>query len=728
MPKFLWLAVAAAACGGSSKPAAVEPGPLPTAPTAANTPIATGSLLKGPPVARKDATVDTFFGETVADPYRWLEGNGDDVKTWLKSENEYTASILDALPTLDVLRADITKIVRAPQTRWFKVSPTKTLVWAARQLADDDSASVVAMADPAKPENAVVVFKPDASKHAAMDFFLVAPKGDIAGVVISVDGSEAGDLYFYDAKGKQIGEPIKNVERPTSGGDIAWLPDSSGVYYTRYPSGSEKHADEADYWQQLWFHSMKTGQDVPVLADELQKSEQITVQTDAKGNVLANVQHGDSGPIRHYVRKAGAKGAFTLLADEKEKVALSVLGSQNDVWLVSRKDAPMGRVLHVNIGQPITAAKVVVPASDESIETDYYAKDGLVEVNGAIYVQYEAGGPERIHAFTRAGKALPALPLPDVASVILPRAWKGGYITAATTYTQPLTYYYVTPKGAAESLPLGIKATVDMSQYDVSRDTATSKDGTKIPYTLVQKKGAVHDGTMPCIVNGYGGFDIAMAPSFLESRTPLLSHGVCMVIANLRGGSEYGEPWHEAGMLTRKQNVFDDFTAVLTDVATKKITSADRIAIIGGSNGGLLMGTTLTQHAELVKAVVSYVGIYDSLRYELTPNGATNTNEYGSVKDPEQFKALRAYSPYHNIPAGKALPATLLVAGDNDGRVAPWMSRKFAAALQAAQTGSAPILLKTSSTAGHGFGTGRSEQIEEDARVYAFILAQLGVK
>ncbi|MES1157529.1 MAG: S9 family peptidase, partial [Haliangium ochraceum] len=345
---------------------------------------------------------------------------------------------------------------------------------------------------------------------------------------------------------------IHNVQYPTSGGDIAWLADGSGFYYTHYPEAGEEHQDEVGSWQQLRFHGKK-GPDKQILAAEIGKSEQITSEVDAKGNVLVSVQHGDSGPIRHYV-SAGGKGPYTLIADAKDQVSLAKLGTQNDVWLVSHKDAPMGRVLHLPIGQPLAKATVTVPASDEAIETDFYSSDGLVEVNGAIYVQYVAGGPEKIRGFSRAGKALPALPLPDVASVVVPRAWKGGLITAASTYTQPQTYYWVSAKGAAETLPISATATIDMSPYEVVRETATSQDGTKIPYTLVQKKGAPRDGTTPCLVNGYGGFDVAMSPYFLEGRTPLLSRNVRFVIANLRGGADFGEPWHQGGMLTRKQN------------------------------------------------------------------------------------------------------------------------------------------------------------------------------
>jgi prolyl oligopeptidase len=264
---------------------------------------------------------------------------------------------------------------------------------------------------------------------------------------------------------------------------------------------------------------------------------------------------------------------------------------------------------------------------------------------------------------------------------------------------------------------------VDLSAFEVLREYATSKDGTKVPLNIVWPKGAPRDGSVPCVVTGYGGYALSQEPGFLMGQAPLLTRGVCFVQTNLRGGSEFGEEWHRAGMLTRKQNVFDDLAAVLAFLVDQKYTRRDRLATVGGSNGGLLMGAILTQHPDMMKAVVSYVGIYDMLRVERTTNGQFNIPEYGTVANEDQFKALYAYSPYHHVvPA--AYPAILFVTGANDPRVEPWHSRKMTAALQAAQTAPAPILLRTSSTSGHGAGT-TTEIIDESAHVMAFLLSQL---
>jgi prolyl oligopeptidase len=270
---------------------------------------------------------------------------------------------------------------------------------------------------------------------------------------------------------------------------------------------------------------------------------------------------------------------------------------------------------------------------------------------------------------------------------------------------------------------------VSFSDSVVTREYATSKDGTRIPMTIVYRKGTNLDGSNPARLYGYGGYGISETPSFLGIDGRLwLDQGGIYVDANLRGGAEYGEEWHQAGMLTKKQNVFDDFAACAQHLIDQKYTSPEHLVAVGGSNGGLLVGAEITQHPELFRAVVSYVGIYDMLRAELDPNGSFNTTEYGTVKDPAQFQALSAYSPYHHVKENTAYPAVLFLTGDNDARVNPAHSRKMTAALQAATNSGHPIFLRTTSNAGHGFGTALSERIEQAADVNAFVFDQLGIK
>jgi len=267
----------------------------------------------------------------------------------------------------------------------------------------------------------------------------------------------------------------------------------------------------------------------------------------------------------------------------------------------------------------------------------------------------------------------------------------------------------------------------ELDGYEVRRAMAVSKDGTQVPVNIVHRKGLVLDGSHPTLLTGYGGYSISSSPYFDPKTIFWLRHGGVLVEANLRGGGEFGETWHRAGNLTRKQNVFDDFIGCAQFLIQKGYTSREKLAIEGGSNGGLLMGAVLTQRPELFKAVVSHVGIYDMLRVELTPNGAFNVTEFGTVKDPEQFRALHAYSPYHHVQDATVYPPVLFTTGEYDGRVDPWMSYKMTARLQAAG-GPNPVLLRVASDAGHGIGTSLASMLEEDTDVYTFLFQHLGMR
>jgi prolyl oligopeptidase len=285
------------------------------------------------------------------------------------------------------------------------------------------------------------------------------------------------------------------------------------------------------------------------------------------------------------------------------------------------------------------------------------------------------------------------------------------------------TYQADAPKPAKTAL--AETTTADLSDAVVTRETCTSADGTKVPMTLVRPKDAPRDGSRPALLTGYGGYNVSRTPRFRPMVKLWIENGGTFAEANIRGGGEFGEAWHKEGNLTKKQNVFDDFYACAKTLAQAGVTRPERLAIVGGSNGGLLMGAELTQHPEAFRAVVSHVGIYDMLRVELTPNGAFNVTEFGTVKDPEQFKALYAYSPYHHVVSGTRYPSVLFLTGANDPRVDPYHSRKMTARLQAATT--SPVYLRTSADTGHGMGTPLAAQVEENADVYAFLFHELGI-
>lgn len=679
----------------------------------------------GPPVAAVRPVKDTYHGVTVEDPYRWLEEDSAETKAWSSAQNAYARAWLDKLPDKATFAAELDHILNAPVTTYREFRAAGGKLFALRKQPKQEQADLVVMPDPEHASAAQVVFAPINAEHPrrSIDWFVPSPDGTKVAIAASDSGSEIADIQIVDASGHVL-ETLPDAQRPTAGGDAAWTPDGKAIYYTRYPQPGGPHADEPDLWQQVYVHTLGTpvASDKYELGSDLPKDAEIMLDVDPRGRAIATVQKGDSGILRHYVKD----GDWRMLDDWDDQIA-AVVSAGADLYLVSRKDAPRGKILRM----PVTAhnlaqAKVIVPEGKDAIVTYFPDREGLLVAGDRLYVRYQLGGPTELRAFTLAGGPATAPKGPPVSTASKPVAWGDDILVSYASYVTPTTWNRFSAKtGALTGLPdFTPHYPVDFSNIEPRRELATSKDGTQVPLNILWPKGAPQDGSVPCVVYGYGGFDISEEPHEWLTFAPLLSRGVCIVDVNLRGGAEFGEAWHHAGMLLNKQNVFDDFAAAMQYVVDKRYTSRERLGIEGGSNGGLLMGAMITQHPDLMKAVVASVGIYDMLRNELTPNGQFNTSEYGSVTDPAQFKALYAYSPYHHV-TRTAYPAILMHTGANDGRVAPWHSRKMIAALQAANTGSSPILLHTSDTAGHGIGTNVSERIDLAATQLAFLRAEL---
>ncbi len=710
---------------------ATEPQPLTPAPAPHGPSLpGDGKAEAGPPVAAVRPMRDTYHGVVVEDRYQWLEGETPEVKAWSDGQNVWARAKLDAIPDRAAIRTEVAAIIDAPRTTHFALQAAGGKVFALRKSPKKEQPELVVITDVDHPDKATVLLDPTAGggAHRSVDWFVPAPDGKRVAVSISENGSEVGSLHLLDLTGKELEPALPNVQRPTGGGDVAWSADGKGLYYTRYPAKGEVHAEEPDFWMQVWFHEIgkpvsgdryEAGKDFPKIAE-------VRLESDARGRVMASIQNGDGGLHRHLVRDA--KGKWAMLADWEDRVPFAGFADNGDVWMVSRKDAPRGKVMRLPAASAsIAQAKVVVPEGKDNLVTDFFAELGVHDGGDRAYVTYQLGGPTELRAFGPNGEARPAPALPPASSVGRPVRHGDGVLVSAQGYTRSYARYRFSAKSGKTEVvaALSPEPTVDLSAYEVTRDTASSKDGTVVPFSVVAPKGAPRDGSMRCLATGYGGYAISEEPGFVDVWAPLLKRGVCMVFTNLRGGGEFGEEWHRAGTLTRKQNVFDDFAAVLTTLVQKKFTSREKLAIIGGSNGGLLMGATLTQHPELVKAAVVQVGVLDMLRVERFPNGSFNVPEYGTIADKAQFTALHAYSPYHRVTAKTPYPAVLFMTGETDGRVAPWHSRKMVAAMQAARAGTTPILLRTSSNSGHGFGTASSEEIEQVSDVTAFVLWQL---
>ena len=379
----------------------------------------------------------------------------------------------------------------------------------------------------------------------------------------------------------------------------------------------------------------------------------------------------------------------------------------------------------------LARAMVVVPEGSDAIVTDHYGPPGdktVLPCASRLYVIYQVGGPTVIRCFGIDGTPMPAPRQPEIGAVdSMTRLEADDILFAAGSYVEPSEVYrYRAASDDTEQMPLTSPPAVTFEDVTVAREFATSADGTLVPVNILVPKGVTLDGSNPCLATGYGGFGISLSPRVRPAWRVLFDHGFVVAVANLRGGGEYGEAWHRAGNLVNKQHVFDDFAAVLHHLTERSYTSPARLAIEGGSNGGLLMGAMLTQHPELVACVVSHVGLYDMLRSECSPNGAFNIPEFGTVADETQFQALHAYSPYHHVQDGTDYPAALFLTGANDPRVDPMHSRKLTARLQAAAP-TRTMLLRTTASAGHGLDTSLSERIEEAVDVTAFLFAQLDV-
>ena len=370
-------------------------------------------------------------------------------------------------------------------------------------------------------------------------------------------------------------------------------------------------------------------------------------------------------------------------------------------------------------------------SGSNSDDSSRAAVESFEPAPGRLYVVDIIGGPSRVRVFDPQGHPLAAPSLPPISAVDDVVSIGGGNaLLLESSYLQPAAWYrFDAASGKSTRTALSQVAPYNFDDAEVVREFAVSKDGTRVPLNIIRRKGVKLDGHNPTLLYGYGGYGVNESPFFAGSTTRVwLDQGGVYAIANIRGGGEYGEEWHKAGNLTHKQNVFDDFVACAQHLIDQKYTQPSHLAILGGSNGGLLMGAALTQHPDLFRAVVSHVGIYDMLRVELDPNGEFNTTEFGTVKKRDEFDALYAYSPYHHVKDGTAYPAVLFLTGENDHRVNPLHSRKMTARLQAANSSTHPILLRTSSNSGHGIGTALNERIEQGADVLSFLFAQLDVK
>jgi len=681
----------------------------------------------GPPWAEPRPVPEDFHGTKVVDKYRWLEdGNNPATQKWVAEEMAYTRGMLDALPGRDAIHKRLTELLSIGSIGVPQIAG-RFYFYTRREGMQNQP--VLYVREGVEGKDRVLV---DANQLAgdgtiALDWFEPAEHGKYVAYGTSPSGSEMSTLHIVETK---TGNALPDTIERTRAASIAWMPDNSGFYYTRYPKKGDVAEGQERYNRHVFYH---------VLGDDPAKDELIfgegrdaedwpSVSLDNDGRMLLiTVEQGWTKTELFLMDLKKGTPPTRITTGKNFLYSASVYNGR--VYIVTNEDAPRFRMFVTEAGEyDRDDWKEIIP------QTGGVLKDASVW-GGKIFAQYEQNASSQLKVFDLEGKNVMDLPLPAIGSV----TGSGGkwdhdeIFYRFESFTVAPSVYRYSLDSRSTSLWAKVDApSVDASAYEVEQEWYHSKDGTRVPIFVVHKKGLKKDGHNPTLLTGYGGFNISLTPAFDSENYLWLERGGIYAVANLRGGAEFGEDWHRAGMLDKKQNVFDDMIGAAEYLISEKYTDKDHLAIQGGSNGGLLMGAMMTQRPDLFRAVVCQVPLLDMLRYQDFQIAKLWIPEYGSAENPEQFKWIYVYSPYHHVKAGTEYPAILFMTADFDTRVDPMHAKKMAALMQAsAANGSSksrPILLRIESKAGHGAGKPVTKQIEEFTDVYAFLFWQLGMK
>lgn len=682
------------------------------------------------PVTRATDQVDDYHGTKVADPYRWLEDTDSaETQAWIEAQNKLTFAFLEQIPARERLRARLTELwdytrAGAPLKRGQRYFEMRN-----SGLQNQDALYVRTALD-SEPRLLLDPNTLSADGTVALASWEASKDGARLAYATSASGS---DWQTWRVRDVDTATDLPDVIEWSKFSGASWLPDGSGFFYARYDAPKPGEAlSSTNYYHKLYFHHVGQAQEQDSLVYE--RPEQMewgfgAEVSDDGHYLIIHVWQGTDIRNRLFYKDLADDGPVVELITDLE-AAYTFLGNDGPLfYLQTDLDAPRGRIIAVDTGRPAhNAWATLVPQ----------APDALVAariINNQFVTVYLHNAYHQIKLFALTGAAAGEITLPAIGSLLAP-PWSG-YIHgeradselffAFNSFAWPVTTHRYDFKQARLETLYTPPIAFDFSPYETEQAFATSKDGTKVPLFLVYRSGLVKDGRNPTFLYGYGGFSISLTPAFATNWLAWLEMGGVLAVANLRGGGEFGEDWHKAGMLDKKQNVFDDFIACAEYLIAEKITSRPKLAINGRSNGGLLTGACLTQRPDLFGAAVATVGVMDMLRFHKFTIGWAWVSDYGSPDDAEQFKTIYAYSPLHNVKPGVRYPATLITTADHDDRVVPGHSFKFAAALQAAQAGDAPILIRIQTKAGHGFGKPTAVIIAEQADIWAFVAKALGV-
>ncbi len=678
------------------------------------------------PVTKKVDQVDTYFGTKVADPYRWLENeSAPETAAWVEAENKVTFDYLDKIPYRNALKARLTTL----QNYARYSTPTRKgrmYVFSKNDGLQNQSVLYIQRGLDGTPELLLDPNKFSGDGTSRLASFALSKDGRFAAYGISVGGSDWTEFHVMEVATRQVLPDVISWAKVTG---TAW--QGNGFYYSRYPApDSSKALTSRNEGHQVYFHTIGTPQkqDELVFEDPANPQRFHTVST-TEDERFAILSVSDRGTGKKgnalFIRdlRAGTR-AWTPLIPEIGDDSYGIIDNVGDTFLVeTNHGAPNGRVVLIDSAHPEEAKwTAVLPERPEPLQ-------GASTAGGKLFATYLKDVSTRAYVHDLNGTLLQEIALPGLGTA----SGLGGnhddreVFYTYTSFTHPPSIFrYDIASGKstlfrAPEIP-GFKA----SDFVTEQVFYPSKDGTRVPMFLTYKKGTARDGNNPTVLYGYGGFNITTFPTFSATRLALLEQGVVYASANLRGGGEYGESWHAAGMKLRKQNVFDAFIAAAEYLIASKYTSTARLAIHGASNGGLLVGAVSNQRPDLFKVVVQQAGVMDMLRFQKFTIGWNWIADYGSSDNEAEFKALRAYSPIHNMRQGASYPATLITTADHDDRVVPAHSFKYAAALQAAQGGDNPILIRIDTRSGHG-ASNTTKAIEQTADLYSFIFKNLEV-
>ncbi|MFT7252520.1 MAG: prolyl oligopeptidase [Flavobacterium sp.] len=673
------------------------------------------------PETKKVDSVDVYFGDSIQDPYRWLEDdNSEETKAWEKAQNVVTFGYLDKIPFRKQIKERLEKLwnyekISAPfkegdYTYFYKNNGLQNQSVLHRK---DKNGKQEVFLDPN------TFSKDGTTSLGGIDF---SKDGSLVAYAISEGGSDWRKVIILNAGTKEvIGDTIVDVK--FSG--ISWY-KNEGFYYSSYdkPKGSELSAKTDQH--KLYFHKLNTSQKEDKVVFGLNEKRRYVGGgvTDDEKYLIISASTSTSGNELYYKDLSNSTSKIVNIVDNFDSDNSVVDNVGTKFYVSTNYNAPNKRVVTFDLANPKMENWVdFIPETENvlSVSTG----------GGFIFADYIKDAVSFIKQYDYKGKLVRDIKLPGIGSAGGFDGKKGETTLyySFTNYTTPGTIYSYDPKTGASKVYEKPKVDFKSEEYESKQVFYTSKDGTKIPMIITYKKGTVLNGKNPTILYAYGGFNISLTPSFSIANAVWMENGGVYAVANLRGGGEYGKKWHDAGTQMKKQNVFDDFIAAAEYLIKEKYTSSDYLAIKGGSNGGLLVGATMTQRPDLMKVALPAVGVMDMLRYHTFTAGAGWAYDYGTAEDSkEMLNYLKGYSPVHNVKAGTKYPATMVTTGDHDDRVVPAHSFKFAAELQAKQTGSNPTLIRIDVNAGHGAGKSTEAIINEQVDIQAFTLYNMGVR